>query len=89
MLANRRMLFEEAVLRMAGVTEIPTFEHPVPSEKQTVKGLGEACGGSKIEKCLGWLQARAPQRVMDGKELKMVVTEHQLALTLCRVCQKG
>lgn len=90
MIAHRHMLFEEAVMRFAGVTEIPTFDHPHPvAEGAKPKGLGHACGGKKIDGCQAWLQQYAPKRVTEGKEIRMVVTEQDLAEHMCRTCQEG
>ncbi|MDH3279909.1 MAG: hypothetical protein OEQ18_02125 [Gammaproteobacteria bacterium] len=89
-MAQRHMIFEEAVMRFAGVTEIPSFDNPYPvTDARKPKGLGHACGGKKIEGCQSWFQAHAPKRVTEGKMIHMVVTEHDLAEHMCRICQEG
>lgn len=89
-MAHRHMMFEEAVMRFAGITEIPTFEHPHPAADRTQpKGLGHACGGKKIEGCQSWFQRYAPKREVEGKVIQMVVTEQDLAQHLCRTCPGG
>lgn len=90
MIAQRHMIFEEAVMRFAGVTDIPTFDNPHPvKDASKPKGLGHACGGKKIEGCLSWFQQYAPKRVTEGKEIRMVVTEQDLAQHMCRTCKEG
>lgn len=88
-MATRTMLFEEAVMRFSGMTQIPTFENPSGVAPVEIKGLGAACHGTKVDACLKWMQDRAPKRTVNGAEIKMVITQDQLASTLCRVCKKG
>ena len=50
-MATRTMLFEEAVMRFAGVENIPTFDTPSPDSKPKYF-LGHACKGEQIPNCL-------------------------------------
>lgn len=88
-MATRTMLFEEAVMRFSGMTQIPTFDNPSGVVPGDIKGLGTACQGTKIDACQKWMQDRAPKRTVNGAEITMVITQDQLAHTLCRVCKKG
>lgn len=77
-------------MRYLGVQHIPTFECPTgrpPGQGEKTSFLGRACGGLKIDKCRSWLQARAPKRVTDGKELRVVVDDRTLETVLCRICK--
>ena len=87
--AKRTAMFEDAVMGYLGVQDAPTFDHPVSGNGTKPKGLGYACGGKKIDACHSWLQERAPKRTVEGRELKMLITEEQLTEALCRVCKKG
>lgn len=87
-MASRRILFEDAVMIAAGVRDIPTFDNPLPHKRYTEgEVLGRACGERKIYKCMAWLQERAPMQTIDGKELKMVVTENHLSSMMCYNCK--
>ena len=82
------MLFEESVMQYIGVPHIPTFANPTGEDPpKKVKGLGDACHGTKIEGCKAWFQERAPKRTVNGKELRMVITENDLATHFCRICK--
>jgi len=54
-MATRTMLFEEAVMRFAGVENIPTFEKPQGATKPQYH-LGHACDGEQIPNCLKFYQ---------------------------------
>lgn len=87
-LRTRSMLFEEAVMRYLGITDIPTFDHPAPATTPRPPGsLGHACRGDRIEPCRTWLQARAPKRTVEGRELRVLVDDQKLETILCRVCK--
>ena len=76
------------MIRFCGITDIPTFDQPDQAPAAVPDGrLGQACGGTKIEPCRAWLQARAPKRTVEGREIQMVVDDQTLATVLCRVCK--
>ena len=75
-------------MRVCGVQDVPTFERPMGRTNLTgLPRLGQACGGAKTEKCRAWLQARAPKRTVEGREIQIVVDDQKLSTVLCRVCK--
>jgi len=53
--ATRSMMFEETVMRYAGLEDIPTFDEPHGKTKSKYH-LGHACQGEQIPNCLKFYQ---------------------------------
>jgi len=66
-------------MQYSGVKDIPTFEDAHPTAASSEKGgLGNACGGKKIETCRSWFDAHS----------KNPIGHKELAIVGCFVCRE-